>query len=1001
MNDISSLSIPDSEIDTDLLDLLVREVERDPSNKQYFKVLTQFQKRPDAYKCCIPVFSKEYGIQTRYLVLKILRNYVESHWNLIEDNEKSQIHEFVLKFIHDENYLQNNAFITLADQILVSILKYEYPQNFPNFISDRINESSQNEILQMNCIEIISILAREISIGAEESLTIIRASQLKEKFSKEFPIITKFIQNIFLNNPSEEIIIKAVRAIKTFVQLIDMDNIFQIGIFGNLHILYDLNFHIFVEVSSIFWEICQSNNFPPEFGQQVPEIFSKIMETVQKYTQSTDILDLLSSETDKITFCHTVTGLIQKYYKLILPLDKEGYISYASTLLVSMLSNFNDEPLQICIDFWAFIATTAYREKRCQLENTTEIFLPYINDVTKTIVPKIVNPFDVFELDDDPSQLNRYSIEQNIIYDSMHDYLLHATQLYPQETCEIINEFIHKENITVDDINVLCWCIGCIGNGFEQTDNEDFSFLSNMINSIINLLESTEENDIKISIISGISFSASGLSNFFSIEDNISILSFICHNIIEILPSVESTTEIILSSNFNKVLHVCSQLLVSTPSGCNNSIVESCCDELFSIFGQVSSQSFLLLVDGLCYCCKRCESDIMRSIVEGLSFQIFESIFSVLNTETFIFFLRCLKIISFNNTDYFVRLFIDFSPHLIDLFNKNFDNYETNEESQNICFEILDLYCVISSQISSHHENLESFFEICCSTFLSLYFTEKFSFFDHHVLQIFGNLSLKLQNKMPSKFLIFYNNLFVPVSNLFREDINYIQNNSLLCTSFIFLIKCFVRTSLSSLLCMESEQIRFFFDTFDNLILYVTSRDIRDLCFSVLEDIFTTVDKMQENASRRFMSEYGVKYLVDIVHYMVLESMSDIIGHLSSIFRRLIRNRFISENISQFSTIICERFDGQNVDCIERFLFSLRDCMNQRDFRSNIRDFIISLKHFSPLVFNTSSNDIVQDNPQHPENLNNENVFRDTHLHDISSDIKDLSQKLEFMSLNQ
>jgi exportin-1 len=62
----------------------------------------------------------------------------------------------------DETLNAERAFVAKLNQILVEILKQEWPHNWPNFISEIVAASKTNETLCQNNLVILKLLSEEV-----------------------------------------------------------------------------------------------------------------------------------------------------------------------------------------------------------------------------------------------------------------------------------------------------------------------------------------------------------------------------------------------------------------------------------------------------------------------------------------------------------------------------------------------------------------------------------------------------------------------------------------------------------------------------------------------------------------------------------------------------------------------------------------------------------------------------------------------------------------------
>lgn len=87
----------------------------------------------------------------------------------------------------DESTLHSQRmFVNKMDLVLVQVLKHEWPQNWPSFITDIVNSSKTSEILCENNMTILKLLSEEVFDFSKDQLTEQKTKTLKESLNHEF-----------------------------------------------------------------------------------------------------------------------------------------------------------------------------------------------------------------------------------------------------------------------------------------------------------------------------------------------------------------------------------------------------------------------------------------------------------------------------------------------------------------------------------------------------------------------------------------------------------------------------------------------------------------------------------------------------------------------------------------------------------------------------------------------------------------------------------------------
>ena len=996
------LLIPDTEIDPALLDSAVCEFFAEPTNTELQNILNTFSENEESWKCFPQVFSCETHPQTKFIVLNSMHRFISSKWWILEDQEKSEIQEFLLKFITENATEAPESLLSKADQCLVRIMKYEWPQNFPNFLENFISESLSDMTKIANALVFMQLFVQEISTP-DDSITVERSEQIISQFSQDFSHVSLLIQASLSDKSNEDLITKTMKLVKSLVPMINLDFVYQMDVFANLIALFPLSKRIFIEASSVYGDIARSPNYPAEFESAIPEIFTNIMAAFNEYNNE-DALYKSEDETENLLIASTLTSFIIKYYKLLCSVELEANVTEALQVILKMTESFNEEAFQNCVEFWTSIATTAYGEKRCQMEVTTEVFLPFLPQVLRIIVTRIVAPYDLLQVEESSKSGSKFlvNVQPGVLYETMRDFIVYSTHLMPEETVQAISEKFEAEEVTVDLINSICWSTGAIGGVLEPRSEQEL--ITPVISSIIELIGSSE-GELKYAAIAGMIFIAGSLKKYFELDDNIEVLDNTTDLTFSVLPEIEEEQQIMIATYFKKTAKLSAELMNATIEGKDGTILQRIVQVLLELLGNISPQAFITMLDAVTTSLKATKdaeskvemisniSLIMKQLLDECSVDE-ESI------ESTVFTIRCMKVLAYNIGDSYVQHFLELSPAVLALYSSCNQAIDSgSEEVFALRSEILDLYTVVASQITPRNECLEAFYELCFSSFISDYANCAPQQRDFHILLLFGHIALKAQKSMPERISMYFTNLFAPTAVLFEENVIDFMEFSL---PLLFLMKSIIRTSLSSLISLGEDSFQLFLSTLDALINSPNS-DVCDSALGVLQDMFTNIETVPSAYSQQFYNERAVKYALDVIRYLSTPQMKGSFGILSSLFKRLLKLHAVVENLSTLASGVIEQFPCQDQGEIEAFIASIMQAIKPMEFKQKLRDFLVCVRvyrHKDPDLYKEEAKkeqeQKMQDRLQVPGL-----VEGDLEKSELDQQISDLSGKFQSMNMSQ
>jgi exportin-1 len=124
-----------------------------------------------------------------------------TRWKVLPREQCQGIRNFVVQFIiqmssTDESLRKERALINKLNLVLVSILKQEWPHNWPTFINEIISSCHSSLPICENNMAILRLLSEEVFDFSAEQMTSSKTRQLKQSMCDEFTSIYNLCSEI-------------------------------------------------------------------------------------------------------------------------------------------------------------------------------------------------------------------------------------------------------------------------------------------------------------------------------------------------------------------------------------------------------------------------------------------------------------------------------------------------------------------------------------------------------------------------------------------------------------------------------------------------------------------------------------------------------------------------------------------------------------------------------------------------------------------------------------
>lgn len=521
-------------------------------------ILNQFQEHNESWKRSDQILSNSNNAQSKYIALSCLNKLIQYRWKTIHENERVGIRNFIVNMIislcdNEDIFETQRALINKIDLTLVSILKHEWPHNWPQFIPEIVMSSRSSFNVCENNMIILKLLSEEVFDYSQDQLTQRKSQQLKLSMKAEFEEIFKLCYEVLDKTTKPSLVIATLNALLKYIQWIPTNYIFQ----TNLLDLLSNKLLVSVDTRTIALK-CLTEISGLTLSPSTPDIDTKVLlyfknSMDQIYTiipTSTNLRESYQSANSNVQsflqdFAMYLCTFLSNHLTLLEKNDSLLDLLLTSLYYLLELSRIDERELfKTCLDFWSSLVHDLFVE----IQNLPSNELSPLNQLTYgstyratssggapdpgvlakfplrqhkyakimsklrlVIIENMARPEEVLVVENDEGEIVREFVKESDtiqLYKSMREVLVYLTHLNVVDTEQIMSEKLARQidesEWSWQNINTLCWAIGSISG----TMNEDMEkrFLVSVIKDLLSLTEMKRGKDNKAVVASNIMY---------------------------------------------------------------------------------------------------------------------------------------------------------------------------------------------------------------------------------------------------------------------------------------------------------------------------------------------------------------------------------------------------------------------------------------------------------------------------------------------------------------
>lgn len=598
------------ELDLDLFDRVVETFYKlGPDQRQASLILSQFQEHPDLWRRADAILLSAKNSQLKYIALLCLNSLIKYRWKTVPEAERSGIRDFIVNMIialcDDEAvFSRDRALINKIDLTLVSVLKQEWPHNWPQFIPEIVMSSRSSMNVCENNMIILKLMAEEVFDFSHDDMTQAKAVALKLSLKAEFEQIFKLCYEVLDKTTKSSLVIATLNALLKYIHWIPLNYIFDTDLLLFLSNKFlappdtrAIALKCLTEVSALV---------SPENEQKFLAFFRASMEKIAAIVPLDSAVSLKqlyarANSNDQSFLQDLAMFLCTFLSNHLLALEAED--SLKELLLVSLnylieLSRIEERELfKTCLDYWSTFVHGLFEEIRnlpsnelgplMQLTYASQFrpgsngapdpaalakfplrqhkYAQILSKLRLVIIENMVRPEEVLIVENDEGEIVREFVRESDtiqLYKSMREVLVYLTHLDVIDTMQIMNEKLARQidesEWSWHNINTLCWAIGSISG----TMNEEMekSFLVTIIKDLLLLTELKRGKDNKAVVASNIMYIVGQYPRF--LKAHWKFLKTVVNKLFEFMHETHEGVQDMACDTFIKITQKCKRHFV-------------------------------------------------------------------------------------------------------------------------------------------------------------------------------------------------------------------------------------------------------------------------------------------------------------------------------------------------------------------------------------------------------------------------------------------------------
>ncbi|KAK2873662.1 Exportin-1 [Arthroderma sp. PD_2] len=577
------------------------------AQKQAQQTLTEFKQNPESWVLVGNILQESEYVQTKYLALQVLDDVIMTRWKVLPRDQCQGIRNFIVNCIiehskTEEKLKSERAFLNKLNLVLVSILKQEWPHNWPTFINEIISSCHTSLSICENNMAILRLLSEEVFDYSQDQMTSTKARNLKTTMCQEFSAIFQLCSEV-LDTANQSSLIKAtLETLLRFLNWIPLGYVFETPIINTLLTRF-LDVPEFRNVTLKCLTEIGSLQIGPQYSydEKLVQIFTDLLTTVSKIIPlSLDLRETYANSNSRdqefiLNLALFLCNFFSVRLHLIEKLPNRDYLTHAHFYLIRISQIDDREIFKICLEYWTRLVQELYEEMQ-QLPITDinplvsmgvsglsnggaphpstlanyplrkHKYQEVLTSLRTVMIEKMVRPEEVLIVENDEGEIVREFVKESDtiqLYKTTRECLVYLTHLDVVDTENIMADKLAKQ---VDgsewswaNCNTLCWAIGSISGAMnEETEKR---FLVTVIKDLLGLTEMKRGKDNKAVVASNIMYIVGQYPRF--LKAHWKFLKTVVNKLFEFMHETHEGVQDMACDTFIKIANKCRRHFVA------------------------------------------------------------------------------------------------------------------------------------------------------------------------------------------------------------------------------------------------------------------------------------------------------------------------------------------------------------------------------------------------------------------------------------------------------
>ncbi|KAI0900860.1 CRM1 C terminal-domain-containing protein [Annulohypoxylon nitens] len=602
------------------LDLMVQSFYegRGEQQKAAQTALNQFKEDPDAWLLVDKILAESRHPQTKYIGLQILDSVIMTRWKVLPREQCLGIRNFVVNFIiqassTEESLRSQRTLVNKLNLVLVSILKQEWPHNWPTFINEIISACRSNLSICENNMIILRLLSEEVFDYSAEQMTSAKTRSLKTTMCNEFSQIFQLCQEILTSANQPSLVKATLETLLRFCNWIPLGYIFETPLIETLRTRFleapefrNVTLQVLTEIGGL---VTSTPGQPNAYAEQLVKMFVDVLTTISGIIPLD--LDLKStypqSNSKDQEFLQELALFLCNFFgqhvDLVENLPNRDFLTHGHFYLIRISQIEDREIFKICLDYWLKLVQELYEEMQTAplaemnplmlgssstngavnpnlLQNFPLRMHKYkevLSNLRVVMIEKMVRPEEVLIVENDEGEIVREFVKESDtvqLYKTIRECLVYLTHLDVIDTETIMTEKLQKQvdgsEWSWHNCNVLCWAIGSISLAMnEETEKR---FLVTVIKDLLGLTEMKRGKDNKAVVASNIMYIVGQYPRF--LKAHWKFLKTVVNKLFEFMHESHEGVQDMACDTFIKIARQCRRHFVALQPSENEPFIE-------------------------------------------------------------------------------------------------------------------------------------------------------------------------------------------------------------------------------------------------------------------------------------------------------------------------------------------------------------------------------------------------------------------------------------------